>query len=104
MSWLVLEVLLIQSSSELAHLRLFPPQLLLQAALMLTGAALHGVNNYKDTKPYMSSLLVFNRFYKLEKQSVMLILSTGFLNYCPSNLLSGLAPPFPVRISINIRK
>jgi hypothetical protein len=52
MSWLDLEVLVIQSSSELTHLRLFPPQLLLQAPLMLTGAALHGVNNYKDTKPW----------------------------------------------------
>jgi hypothetical protein len=26
----------------------------------------HGLNNYKDTKPEMSSLLVFNRVYRLE--------------------------------------
>jgi hypothetical protein len=32
----------------------------------------------------MSSLLVFNRVFRLEIQSVMLILSTSFLNCCPS--------------------
>jgi hypothetical protein len=26
----------------------------------------HGLNNYKDTKPSMSPLLVFNRVYRLE--------------------------------------
>ncbi len=41
----------------------------------------------------MSSLLVFNRVYRLEIQSVMLVFSTGFVNHCPSNLLSGLPPP-----------
>jgi hypothetical protein len=45
----------------------------------------HGPNIYKDTKPEMSSLLVTG----LEIQSVMLVLSTGFVNYCRSNLLSG---------------
>jgi hypothetical protein len=33
--------------------------------------------------------LVFNRVYRLELQSVMLVFSTAFVNYCPSNLLSG---------------
>jgi hypothetical protein len=36
----------------------------------------------------MSSLLVFNRVYRLEIQSFMLF-STDFVNYCPLNLLSG---------------
>ncbi len=27
--------------------------------------------------------------YRLEIQSVMLVFSTGFVNYCPFNLLSG---------------
>jgi hypothetical protein len=37
---------------------------------------LHGPNNYKDTKPQMSSLLV----YILEIQSVMLVFSTPLVN------------------------
>jgi hypothetical protein len=32
---------------------------------------------------------VFNRVYRLEIQSAMLVFSTGCVNYCPSNLLSG---------------
>ncbi len=47
------------------------------------------VLNYEDTKPLMSSLLVFNIVYRLKIQSVMLVSSTAFVNYCPSNLLSG---------------
>jgi hypothetical protein len=43
----------------------------------------------------MSSLLVFNRVYRLEIQSVMFVFSTGFVNYCASNLFSWLAPPPP---------
>jgi hypothetical protein len=43
----------------------------------------------------MSSLLVFNRVYRLEIQSVMLVFSTQLLHYCPSNLLSGSPPPPP---------
>ncbi len=39
----------------------------------------------------MSSLLLFNRVYRLEIQSVMLF-STGLVTYCPSNL--GLGPEF----------
>ncbi len=31
----------------------------------------HGLINYKDTKPQSSSLLVFNRVYRLEVQSIM---------------------------------
>jgi hypothetical protein len=49
----------------------------------------HGLNTYKDTKPQMSSLLVLYRVYKLKIQSVMLIFSTGFVSYCPSNLFPG---------------
>jgi hypothetical protein len=41
----------------------------------------HGPNNYKDTKPCMSSLLVFSRVYRLEMQSVMLVFSNGFLKH-----------------------
>jgi hypothetical protein len=37
----------------------------------------------------MSFLLVLNRVYSLEIQSVMLVFSIGFVNYGPSNLLSG---------------
>ncbi len=36
----------------------------------------HGLINYKDTKSKMSFLLVFNRAYRLEIQSVMLVFST----------------------------
>jgi hypothetical protein len=35
----------------------------------------------------MSSLLVFNRVYRLELQSVMLVISTPLVNQRPSNLL-----------------
>jgi hypothetical protein len=34
----------------------------------------------------MSSLLAFSRVYRLEIQSVMMVFSTAFVNYCPSNL------------------
>ena len=43
----------------------------------------------------MSSLLVFNRVYRLEIQSVMLVFSTTLVNCCPSNLLSELPQPSP---------
>ncbi len=36
----------------------------------------------------MSSFLMFNRVYRPDIQSVMLVFLTGFVNYCPSNLLS----------------
>jgi hypothetical protein len=49
----------------------------------------HGLINCKNTKPKMSSLLVLKRVYGLEIQSVMLVFSTGFLYYCPTNLLFG---------------
>ncbi len=48
-----------------------------------------GLINYEETKPSMSSLLVFNRIYRLEIQSVTLVFSTCCVNYCPSNLFSG---------------
>jgi hypothetical protein len=55
----------------------------------------------------MSSLLVFNRVYRLEIQSVMLVFSTPLVNWGPSILLTGLPnppalPPFPVRISTGV--
>ncbi len=44
----------------------------------------------------MSSLLMFNRVYRLEIQSVMLVFSTPPVNCCPSTyLLSDLPHPFP---------
>jgi hypothetical protein len=39
----------------------------------------------------MSSVLVSNRVYRLETQSVMLVFSTGFVNCGPSNLISGIS-------------
>ncbi len=36
---------------------------------LLTMNLIHGPNNYKDTKPQMSSLLGFNRVYRLEIHS-----------------------------------
>jgi hypothetical protein len=56
----------------------------------------HGRRNYKDTKPYMPSLLVFNKVYRLEIQSVTLVFSTPLVYCCPStfSLISPL-PPFP---------
>ncbi len=50
-------------------------------------------NNYNDIKPKRSSLLAFNRVYRLEIQSIMLVFSTPLVNHCPSNLLTGSAPP-----------
>jgi hypothetical protein len=41
----------------------------------------------------MSSLLVFNRVYRREIQSVMLVFSTGFVNYCPSTFCLIRSPP-----------
>ncbi len=45
----------------------------------------------------MSSLLVFNRVYVLEIQSVMLVFSTPLVNCCPSTfcLTSPTPPPLP---------
>jgi hypothetical protein len=45
----------------------------------------------------MSSLLVFNRVYRLEIQSAMLEFLTGFVNYCPSNLYL-VSTPLPPRL------
>jgi hypothetical protein len=42
-----------------------------------------GTNKYKDTPTLMSPSLVFNRFYRLEIRSVMLVFSTGFVKHCP---------------------
>ncbi len=38
-----------------------------------------GLMNHKDTKPYTSFLLVFNRVRRRRRQSVMLVFSTGFV-------------------------
>jgi hypothetical protein len=57
---------------------------------------------YQDTKPQMSSSLVFKRVYRLENveiQSVMLVFSTLFVNKRPSNLLTG-SPPTPLPLSL----
>jgi hypothetical protein len=43
-----------------------------------------GQRNYKDTNPQLPSLLVFNRVYRLEIQSVMLVFSNPLVNCCPS--------------------
>ena len=42
----------------------------------------------------MPSLLVFNRAYRLEIQSVMLVFSTGFVNSAPLTF-SLVSSPFP---------
>ncbi len=56
----------------------------------------HGQRNYKDTKPYMSSSLVFNRVFRLELQSVVLVCSTPLVNCCPSTFsLTSPTPPPP---------
>ncbi len=54
----------------------------------------YGRNNYKDTK--LLSLLVFNKVYRLEIQSVMLVFSTQLCELLPLYLLSGSpSPPIP---------
>ncbi len=50
----------------------------------------HGVNSYiKTPNPKCRIYWCFIRVYRLEIQSVMLVFSTSFVNYCPSNLVSG---------------
>ncbi len=44
----------------------------------------------------MSSLLVFNRVYKLEPCQLCWYFWPRFVNYCPYNLLSGLPPLLPL--------
>ncbi len=46
-----------------------------------------------DNKFQMSSLLVFNRVYRLEIQSVMLVFSAPLVNQRPSNLVTGSLNP-----------
>jgi hypothetical protein len=62
----------------------------------------HGPNIYKDTKPLMSSLLVFNRVYRLEIQSVILLFSTPLVNQLPSKLLAGSSTPTPPLPCVNM--
>jgi hypothetical protein len=54
----------------------------------------------------MLFLLVFNRVYRLEIQSVMLVFLTPLVKYCSSNLLTSSPPPssplFPVRLSTGL--
>ncbi len=47
----------------------------------------HGINNYKDTKTVVFTGVY--GVYRLKIQSVMLVFLNGFVNYVPSNLLSG---------------
>jgi hypothetical protein len=55
----------------------------------------YGRNNYKDTK--LLSLLVFNKVYRLEIQSVMLVFSTQLCELLPLYLFSGSpSPPLPL--------
>jgi hypothetical protein len=62
--------------------------------------SVHGLINYKDTKTINVSLLVFNRVYRLELLSVMLVFSTGFVNSNPlTSLIS--SPPFPPLPCVN---
>jgi hypothetical protein len=50
--------------------------------------------------PYEQQVYI-NSYYRLEIMSVVLVFGPGFVNCCPSNLLSGSPPPpFPLRISI----
>jgi hypothetical protein len=37
-------------------------------------------------KTLRDDLLIFNRVYRLEIQSDMLVFSVSFVNYCPSNV------------------
>jgi hypothetical protein len=59
-------------NKELEHLQarqiLLPPEQLRPRIII---HLVHGPSSYKDTKPQMLSLLVFNRVYRLENQSVM---------------------------------
>jgi hypothetical protein len=54
----------------------------------------HGPNINEDPKPKMSSLLVPNRVYRLEIQSVMLVFPTSFVTR-RYNLLTGSPTPLP---------
>ncbi len=63
----------------------------------VTDGSANRPNNYIDTKPYMSSLLVLYRVYRLEIQSVMLVFSTPLVNQCPSTIFSSSPhPPSPL--------
>jgi hypothetical protein len=67
--------------------------------------AWHGLINYIDTKAKCRHLEkitckgtlrhVFIRVYRLEIQSVMLVIRPSFVKFCPSNLLSGFNSPPP---------
>jgi hypothetical protein len=47
----------------------------------------------------MSSLLVFNRVYRLKIQSVMLVFRPSFVNYCPSTFSPVHLTPSPPRVN-----
>jgi hypothetical protein len=51
----------------------------------------HEISVSNTSSSFVSSIhsFGFNRVYRLEIQSDMLEFSTGFVNSCPSNLLSG---------------
>ncbi len=50
----------------------------------------------KTQNPKRSSSLVFNRVYRLEIQSLMLVFSTPLVNCCPFYFLSDLPHPSPL--------
>jgi hypothetical protein len=75
-----------------------------------TGLEKHGSLDQEKYKAHMDQITIktpnpkcrfywFNRVYRLEIQSVMLVFSTPLVNLCPSNLLTGSPTPlspFPV--------
>ncbi len=57
----------------------------------------HGPNNYKDTEPWMSSLLVFNRVYRLEILGIRaFLLKLSFLSVSMSWLFYGTCSCFMI--------
>jgi hypothetical protein len=61
---------------------------------------MHGPSIHKDANLQMSSLLVFNRVYRLELQSVVLVFSTPLVNYRSAPLTFSLVhlPPHPLSL------
>ncbi len=69
-------------------------QLCVGASYKSLEKAKHGPNNYKDTKPQMLSLLVFNRVYRLEIVSHVGIFDPLVKQHL-SYLLTSSPPPSP---------
>jgi len=64
-------LLMFETNAELLNFSLYTAFKILLIYRKIVLYLLHGPNNYNDTKPWMSSLLVFNRVYRLEIQPVM---------------------------------